>query len=323
MSKDEIRESQLKLINVQKEISKTIIGQENIILNFILGIIANGHILIEGAPGLAKTTLIKALSTILNCEFKRIQFTPDLLPSDIMGINMYDKEKGFHIEKGPVFTNLLLADEINRASSKVQSALLESMAEKEVTIGKETLKLPQLFLVFATQNPVESLGTYALPQAQLDRFLFKILMDYPTQDDEMSIIDRTLKIEQIESELRKVMDVNTVLKIQQFVKDIYMDDALKRYIIKIIDATRYPEKYNLKIGAFIEWGAGPRGTMGMIMASKANAFLNNRDFVIDQDIKDIAHIVLRHRILLNYEGQAKKITTDHVITEILSIIDIP
>lgn len=312
------------LMKAREEIAKVIIGQEKVVDLFILAVISNGHILIEGAPGLAKTTIVMAISHIFNCEFKRIQFTPDLLPSDIVGINMYDKKtEKFEIQKGPIFCNLLLADEINRASSKVQSALLEAMAEKEVTIGGKSLKLAKPFLVFATENPVESLGTYALPQAQLDRFLFKILIDYPTNIEEEQIIKRTLTQESMyDVALEKVLVPEQIVKIQKMVKNVYMDKRLEVYIVKIIDATRKPKKYGLKLGAFIEWGVGPRGTISLIIASKAMAFFNNRDYVIDQDIKDIAYEVLRHRVLLNYEAQAKNISSENVIMEMLNKIDI-
>jgi len=309
---------------VKSEVMKVIIGQERVIELFIIGVISNGHILIEGAPGLAKTMLVRALSIILDCRFKRVQFTPDLLPSDILGINMFDQQNNsFHVEKGPIFTNLLLADEINRASSKVQSALLEGMAEREVTIGSQNLKLNKPFLVFATENPVESLGTYALPQAQLDRFLLKIEIDYPTSLEEEDIIDLSLSDNfKKESELKRLFTPEAILVTQNYVKEIYLDNTLKKFIVKIIDATRYPKKYNLKLGEYIEWGVGPRGTIGLILAAKANAFFMKRNYVIDSDIFDVAFEVLRHRLLLNYEGQAKKIKPEHIVAEILSVIKI-
>lgn len=311
------------LKDLKSEVAKVIIGQEEIIEYFLMGILANGHILIEGAPGLAKTTLVRTLSTILDCKFTRIQFTPDLLPSDILGINMFDKKTNkFHVERGPIFTNLLLADEINRASSKVQSALLECMAEREVTLGNETIKLDSPFLVFATENPIESLGTFALPQAQLDRFFFKVIIEFPNNVDEQTIIDRTIQgFEQVD--LKKVFSPEDIVEMQKIVKDIYIAEELKEYVVKIIDATRNPKKYNLKLGQFVEWGVGPRGTIAIILAAKARAFLNFRDYVIDQDIHDTIDSVLRHRILLNYEGQAKKIKPEHIIKEILGVIEAP
>lgn len=317
-------EKYYKLLNdLKKEISKLIIGQEKIIEYFLIGILGNGHVLIEGAPGLAKTTLVRTIATIVDCKFTRVQFTPDLLPSDILGINMFNKETNqFHIERGPIFTNLLLADEINRASSKVQSALLECMAERQVTIGNQSIILEKPFLVFATENPVESLGTYALPQAQLDRFFLKIIIDYPTDKEEKDILDRTIEGFKYEN-LEKILSPQLILEMQEIVRNIFISEDLKNYIVKIINVTRSPKDYELKLANYIEWGVGPRGTIALTIAAKAKAFINNRDYVIDQDIKDVIENVLRHRILLNYEGQAKKIKPEHVLKEILNTIENP
>ena len=308
----------------KEEISKVIVGQVDVIESFIIATIVGGHVLIEGAPGLAKTALVRTISTVFDCEFKRVQFTPDLLPSDIIGLNMYNKKtEKFYVEKGPIFTNLLLADEINRASSKVQSALLEAMAEGEVTIGGENFELKKPFFVFATENPVESLGTYALPQAQLDRFIFKIVIGFPDVEEEEVILNRIIAHSNLyKIELLKLLTPDQIVEVQAMIKKIYVDNKLEKYIVNIIDATRHPDVYKLKLGRFIEWGVGPRGTIALIMAAKGRAFLNGRDFVIDQDIRDIAYNVLRHRILLNYEAQAKKIDSLGVIDEILGKIKV-
>ena len=312
------------LNEVKIELSKVIVGQSKIIDAFLRAIIAGGNLLIEGVPGLAKTTIIRSLAEVLSCDFNRIQFTADLLPSDIIGINAYNKETGFTVQKGPIFTNLLLADEINRASAKVQSALLEAMAEHQVTIGKQTIELDKPFFVFATENPIESLGTYPLPQAQLDRFLYKLFIDYPTPDEEYEITEKNISTKKLNDyKLKQILTPQAIIEIQEFVKKLYIDDRLKKYIVEIIHATRNPELFKLKLGQYIQWGAGPRGTINLLNSARAQALIHNRDYVTDQDIKDVMYDVLRHRILLNYEGQAKNIKSEHVVTEIFSKVKIP
>lgn len=322
MNKKELNYYYMLIIYIKREINKVIVGQEKIIDSILMGLISNGHLLIEGAPGLAKTVIVKTFSQVIGCKTNRVQFTPDLLPSDILGINMYNQELGeFHIEKGPIFTNLLLADEINRASSKVQSALLEAMAEREVTLGKETIKLSKPFLVFATENPIDNSGTYSLPQAQLDRFLFKLIIDYPKPEEEILIVSKSTESKN-NNKINQILTNKDIINIQNLVKNIYVSQSLQKYIVTIVNATRNPKDFNLKLAPYIEWGAGPRGTIAIMLASKAKAFLSGRNYVIDQDIFDILHLVLRHRILLSYEGQAKKITTDHIVSEILNKVNI-
>ncbi len=303
------------------EIKKVIVGQDDILESLLIAMFANGHVLIEGAPGLAKTTIINLFSKILQCPFNRIQFTADLLPSDIIGINAYNKEKGFYIVKGPIFTNLLLADEINRASPKVQSALLEAMEEKQVTIGKQTIQLSRPFFVFATQNPLDTVSTYELPQAQLDRFLFKLIISYPNPNEESIIADKILTNEQ--ADIRGLLKPETIISLQRYINEIHIDDKLKAYCIQLIDATRDPAKYNISLKKYIDYGSGPRGTLSLIKASKARAALNGRDYVIDEDIGYVVFPILRHRLILNFEADAKKITPDDVISEMLLKCVIP
>lgn len=314
------------LINqVEQEIQKEIIGQEVIVKSFLRSIVAGGHILIEGVPGLAKTVLIKTVAAIFGCQFNRIQFTADLLPTDIIGINTFSKEtSSFKVIKGPVFTNLLLADEINRASAKVQSALLECMAEKQTTIGQETIKLPDPFFVFATQNPLESLGTYPLPQAQLDRFLFKLLIDYPKYDEEIKIVSLVKNASRVidKDKFKTVISVSGLKQIQSLCREVYVDLNIKKYATNIVHATRYPKRYNLNLGKYISVGCGPRATIGLIQAAQAEAIMNGRTFVVMQDIRTVCHDVLRHRIEIGYLGQSKNIKIDTVINELLDMVPI-
>ena len=308
---------------IRFEVAKVVIGQNKVIDSVIRTILSNGNLLIEGVPGLAKTVLINAFSKILGCGFKRVQFTTDLLPSDIIGINSFDAEfKRYKIIEGPVFTNLLLADEINRASPKVQSALLEAMAEKQVTIGTETKELAKPFFVFATQNPLESLGTYPLPQAQLDRFIFKLIIEYPSMSEESQILDIRLGDGQYQS-VKELLNPKSIIELQKKVSNLHVSQSIKEYIINIINATRFPHKYNLEFAEYISVGCGPRATISLATASKAEAFMNNRDYVIPHDVKEIAADVLRHRMEVNYLGQAKGISTDDIIQEILFKIEVP
>ena len=308
---------------VKEEIGKAVVGQQVVVMDFMKALIANGHVLIEGVPGLAKTLLIRTLSEVMGCKFSRIQFTPDLLPSDILGITTYEKDRGFYVLKGPIFANFVLADEINRAPPKVQSALLEVMQEKQVTIGREAFQVEPPFFVLATQNPLENLGTYPLPEAQMDRFLFKIFIDYPTLEEEREILTHNItskKFEQIN--LKPVMGRDKILKMQEDVQDIYCDEKIENYIVRLIDATRYPDKYKIEMGRYLEFGASPRGSIGIYVAAKADALVNGKTFVTPQNVKNVAMNVLRHRVAINYEGQAESIKADDVIKEILDNVPV-
>ena len=302
--------------------SKVIVGQEEIVEKLIIGVIANGHILIEGVPGLAKTLMVKTLSECLHSGFARLQFTPDLLPADITGTKIYDhKKSSFKTMRGPLFTNFILADEINRAPPKVQSALLEAMQEKQVTIQGDTLTLPKPFMVLATQNPIESEGTYNLPEAQVDRFMFKILIDYPNKSSELEIIERFT--EDIVISVSKQLSVKQILEMQGFNQKIYADRKVKEYVADIVDATRNPSEYGLDIGEYIQYGVSPRASIWLILAAKAHAMINGRGYVKPEDVQAIAYDVLRHRILLTYEAEAEEKTTDELIDIILSSIKVP
>jgi len=304
--------------DIKGEMSKVIVGQQKIVDSLIEALLCNGHVLVEGVPGIAKTLTIKTMAKITKGQFSRIQFTPDLLPTDIIGITTYEEGKGFYSVKGPIFANFVLADEINRAPPKVQSALLEAMEEKQVTIGKESFKLPIPFFVMATQNPIESLGTYKLPEAQIDRFLFKLRMEYPPIEDEIMILHQNSTLKKFdEFDLAPVMSPDSIMKAQQDVKKIYLDKKIEKYIVSLVDATRNPEKYNLSTGKYIEYGASPRASIALFIASKAHALIKGKTFVTPMDVKEIAHNVMRHRILLNYEGQAEDISTDKIVDEIL------
>jgi MoxR-like ATPase len=314
---------QKKLELVKKEISKAVVGQHDVVQAFIEALICNGHCLVEGVPGIAKTLLVRSLAQVCGGQFARIQFTPDLLPTDIVGITVYEEKKGFYTLKGPIFNNFILADEINRAPPKVQSALLESMQEHQATIGKVTYPLPNPFFVMATQNPIENLGTYPLPEAQVDRFIFKIMMSYPEMHEELEIMHQNANLMSFdEFELKKVLSLDEISKIQKTVKDIYLDKKIENYIVKVTDATRNPHKYKISLGKYIEYGGSPRANINMFIASKAHALMKGKTFVTPNDVKEIAKNVLRHRILLNYEGQAEEINTDDIIEEILSKVPI-
>ena len=314
---------QNKLHELRKEIAKGVVGQEQMVNSILIGLLTNGHILLEGVPGLAKTTTVKAVAQAIDLDFKRIQFTPDLLPSDIIGAQIFDmKTNEFKIKKGPIFTNLLLADEINRAPAKVQSALLEVMEERQVTIADNTFKIPSPFLVLATQNPIEQEGAYSLPEAQLDRFMFKIIVSYNTKEQEYEIAKKATmnSFEQI----NKIIDNDDLEKLKKEVQNIHIDKELEEYIIDIIDASRNPKDYGLdELVDIIQFGASPRATIDMFKAVKANAFLRGNDYVSPIDIALIVKDTLRHRIILSYEALAKEINIDDVIQKILEKIDIP
>ena len=310
------------LEKVLEELKKTIVGQEGILEKLLISLIADGHVLLEGVPGLAKTLMVKTLSDTINTSFCRIQFTPDLLPADIIGTKIYDHRKGnFYTQKGPIFHNFILADEINRAPPKVQSALLEAMQERQVSIQGDTFKLSKPFLVIATQNPIETEGTYKLPEAQVDRFAMKLLVDYPKKDEEKFIIQRNTQ--GIEIKTKKILDSKKIVEIQRFNQKIYADEKIEEYVAEIVDATRHPKNYNLDVDGLIEYGASPRASIWLILCGKAHALLNGRGYVIPEDIKAVANEVLRHRIILTYEAEAEEITSDKIINKIISKIKAP
>lgn len=318
-----IAEYQTDIGRVREEIAKAVVGQEAVVLDFIKALIANGHVLIEGVPGLAKTLLIRTLSEVMGCKFSRIQFTPDLLPSDILGITTYEKERGFYVLKGPIFSNFVLADEINRAPPKVQSALLEVMQEKQVTIGREAFQVDPPFFVLATQNPLENLGTYPLPEAQMDRFLFKIFIGYPTLDEEAEILTKNITSRKFETiDIKPVLGRDKILKMQEDVQNVYVDEKIESYIVRIVDATRDSSKYAIKLGKYIEFGASPRGSIGIYIAAKADAMVNGSTYVTPQNVKNVAANVLRHRVSINYEGQAEDVKPDMIIKEILDNVPV-
>ncbi|MBK6498712.1 MAG: AAA family ATPase [Saprospiraceae bacterium] len=306
------------------ETSKVIVGQKHMIDRLILGLLAEGHVLLEGLPGLAKTLSIKTLASAIDANFNRIQFTPDLLPSDIIGTMIYNPGKNeFTVRKGPIFANFILADEINRAPAKVQSALLEAMQEKQVTIGKETFKLEEPFLVLATQNPIEQEGTYPLPEAQVDRFMLKVIIGYPTREEERLIIQKNILGETIQK-INAVVKPETIIKARSSVKKVYMDEKIENYILDIVFATRDPEKYRLKdIQPLISYGASPRASINLAIAAKAHAFMQRRGYVIPDDIRNVSKDVLRHRIGLSYEAEAENVTQEDIITKIINTIPVP
>ena len=321
----QIRIDSAFLEDLKRETQKVIVGQEQMIDRLLLGLLTNGHVLLEGLPGLAKTMAIKALSKAINSKFSRIQFTPDLLPADIIGTMIYNPSLNeFTVRKGPIFANFILTDEINRAPAKVQSALLEAMQEKQVTIGNETFFLEEPFLVLATQNPIEQEGTYPLPEAQVDRFMLKVKIGYPTLLEEKEIIRRSLLEENPENTIRAVVQPADIIKARQSVKRIYMDEKIERYILDIVFATRFPQNYGLgDLSNLIQYGASPRASVNLAIAGKANAFLHRRGFVIPEDIRQICPDILRHRIGLTYEAEAENVTQEDVITKILNKIEVP
>lgn len=312
------------LWRIRKEISRVIVGQENVITALIVGLLADGHLLVEGIPGIAKTLLLRTLAQATGGKFSRIQFTVDLLPTDITGLTAYDPNKGFFIVKGPIFGNFILADEVNRAPPKSQSALLEAMQEKQVTIGKETFPMAKPFFVMATQNPIETSGVYPLPEAQIDRFLFKIYMGYPTKDEEKKILRQNITLKRFEDyKIQPVINPDILVEMQQTVKKIYISDEIEHYIISIVDATRHPKDYNIELGKYIDYGSSPRASIGLFIAAKANALIQGKNFVTPQHVKEVSYLVLRHRILLNYEGKADSIKTDRIISEVLAKVPVP
>ncbi len=308
---------------LKSEIGKVIVGQDYLIDRLTIGLLANGHVLLEGVPGLAKTLTVKTLATVIDTAFQRIQFTPDLLPADLIGTLIYNQKEGdFIIRKGPIFSNIILADEINRAPAKVQSALLEAMQERQVTIGDETFALPKPFLVMATENPIEQEGTYPLPEAQVDRFMIKIKVGYPTLEEERCILDR-MAHPNPEFPVHTVLHPAEILAAREATGEIYLDDKIKDYITGIVFATREPQRYNLDIAEYLKYGASPRATISLAMGARACAFLQHRGYVTPQDVKSIAPDVLRHRVIVSYEAEAEELTSEDMITQILAGIPVP
>jgi len=311
----------IDLINL--EMGKVIIGQKHMVERLMIGILANGHILLEGVPGLAKTLAIKSLANIIDAKFSRIQFTPDLLPADLLGTLIYSQKKEeFQVRKGPIFANFILADEINRSPAKVQSALLEAMQERQVTIGNETFPLEEPFLVLATQNPIEQEGTYPLPEAQVDRFMLKVVISYPEKEEEKRILRQNIHNEF--SSTKPIIDPKAILRAREVCREVYLDEKIENYITDIVFATRYPGEYKLKnFEQLINYGASPRASINLALAAKAFAFIKRRGYVIPEDIRAIAHDVLRHRIGLTYEAEAENVTSEDIINEVLNTIEVP
>ncbi|MBI4428114.1 MAG: MoxR family ATPase [Ignavibacteriales bacterium] len=305
------------------DVGKIIVGQKQMVDRLLIGLLCQGHILLEGVPGLAKTLTIKTLASAINAKFQRIQFTPDLLPADLVGTMIYNQRDGkFFTRKGPIFANFILADEINRAPAKVQSALLEAMQEKQVTIGEETYKLEEPFLVLATQNPIEQEGTYPLPEAQVDRFMLKVKIGYPSREEELSIM--RLNINGMPKELTPTVSTKQILAAREVVRTVYMDEKIERYILDIVFATREPKRFKLdKLAPLISYGASPRASINLALASKAHAFIKRRGYVIPEDVRAICPDVLRHRVAVTYEAEAEEITSEHVVQEILNKVEVP
>jgi MoxR-like ATPase len=320
---EKVREKSKDFNLLSKEINQVIVGQKYMINRLLIGLLSNGHVLLEGVPGLAKTLAIKTLAEALDGEFSRIQFTPDLLPADVLGTLIYNmKDNDFSIKKGPIFANFILADEINRSPAKVQSALLEAMQEKQVTIGDETFRLKEPFLVLATQNPIDQEGTYSLPEAQVDRFMLKCVISYPDFEQERTILRQNISGDK--HKVKKIITLDKIFEARELIKEIYMDEKIESYILNVVFATRYPEKYNIpNLKPYIQFGSSPRGSISMALAAKANAFLNQRGFVIPEDVKSVAKDVLRHRIGITYEAEAENISSEEIIDQILNSIKAP
>jgi MoxR-like ATPase len=321
---EKIEQESAILDQVSLEINKVIVGQKNLVERLLIAMLANGHVLLEGVPGLAKTLSINTLAKTVNAQFSRIQFTPDLLPADLIGTMIYNqKQEAFTIKKGPIFANFILADEINRAPAKVQSALLEAMQEKQVTIGETTFELPKPFLVMATQNPIEQEGTYPLPEAQVDRFMLKVVVGYPQKQEEKLIMRQNIS-SQASPTINTVLSPERILALRDLVKSVYMDEKIEQYIVDIVFATRHPEDYKLaKYKPLISFGGSPRASINLAMAAKAYAFIKHRGYVIPDDVRAVSHDVLRHRIGLTYEAEPENITSEQIITEILNSVEVP
>jgi len=309
------------LLDMKEEIGNVLIGQKKIVDDLLCALLCNGHVLVEGVPGIAKTLAIKALAKVSGCDSKRIQFTVDLLPTDIIGITTYTPQKGFEIVKGPIFANFIIADEINRSPPKTQSALIQAMQEKQVTIGKETFDLPLPFFVMANQNPLETSGVYTLPEAQIDRFLFKVLMGYPEYEDEERIMSDNVSLKKFEEfDVKIISSPKELLKMQELTKKIYLDKRIRKYILDIVNKTRTRD---FSHGQYIEWGASPRASINLFIASKAKALMDGRNFVVPKDVKEVVYPILRHRIILSYRAKAEGIDSDKIISEILNLIRAP
>ncbi|MDP5957489.1 MAG: MoxR family ATPase [Candidatus Marinimicrobia bacterium] len=310
--------------DLKKALGQVIVGQDDLINRILIGLLANGHILLEGVPGLAKTLTVKTLAQLINTQFQRIQFTPDMLPADLIGTLIYNQKNGsFETRKGPIFANVILADEINRSPAKVQSALLEAMQERQVTIGDETFKLEAPFLVMATQNPIEQEGTYPLPEAQVDRFMLKLRVEYPSKDEERAILKR-MATTQISDSVTAVVDAEQILNAQNVINDIYVDEKVEDYVLDLVFATRNPGKYNLgDMENLIEYGASPRATINLILAAKARAFLQHRGYVTPEDVRYVGRDVLRHRVILTYEAEAEELTSEDVLQRLFDSVEIP
>jgi len=308
---------------LRAEIGRVIVGQEQLVDRLLVGLLANGHVLLEGVPGLAKTMCVRTLASAIQASFRRVQFTPDLLPADIIGTLIYSPQDGkYHATKGPVFANFVLADEINRAPAKVQSALLETMQERQVTLGGETMPLPVPFLVLATENPIDQEGTYPLPEAQVDRFMFKVLLDYPSFEEERRILDR-MAFTSPETQVNPVIPLEEILHTRKLVDQIHVDEKVRDYVVHLVFATRQPEKYKLDLKHFIQFGASPRATIYLTVAAKAWALLQGRTYVTPEDVKSIGPDVLRHRLILTYEAEAQAVTTDAIIKKIFNAVPVP
>ena len=309
--------------NLTTGMDQVIVGQKHLVESLLIGLLSDGHVLLEGVPGLAKTLAIKTLASLIDAQYSRIQFTPDLLPADVIGTMVYSqKDETFQVKKGPVFANFVLADEINRAPAKVQSALLEAMQERQVTIGKETFRLPEPFLVLATQNPIEQEGTYPLPEAQVDRFMLKVVIDYPKLEEEKLIIRQNINGERLN--VKPILKADEIIEARKVVRQVYLDEKIERYIVDIVFATRYPEKYDLKeLKDMIGFGGSPRASINLALAARTYAFIKRRGYVIPEDVRAVAHDVLRHRIGLTYEAEASNVTSDEIVSKILNKIEVP
>ena len=309
--------------NLTTGMDQVIVGQKHLVESLLIGLLSDGHVLLEGVPGLAKTLAIKTLSSLIDAQYSRIQFTPDLLPADVIGTMVYSqKDETFQVKKGPVFANFVLADEINRAPAKVQSALLEAMQERQVTIGKETFVLPEPFLVLATQNPIEQEGTYPLPEAQVDRFMLKVVIDYPKLEEEKLIIRQNINGEK--NNVKPILKADEIIEARKVVRQVYLDEKIERYIVDIVFATRFPEKYDLKeLKDMIGFGGSPRASINLALAARTYAFIKRRGYVIPEDVRAVAHDVLRHRIGLTYEAEANNMTSDEIISKILNKVEVP
>jgi MoxR-like ATPase len=318
-----MKDNFLKVQNVIGEVGKVVVGQDQMIKRLLMGLFTNGHILLEGVPGLAKTLTVNTLANVLRLNFNRIQFTPDLLPSDVIGTMIYNQKKSsFEVKKGPVFSNIILADEINRSPAKVQSALLESMQERQVTIGEDTFKLDTPFLVLATQNPIDQEGTYPLPEAQRDRFMMKLNIDYPSQEEELKIMQRMTNLN-FEGKVKTILSKKDIASIKTSINEITLSESVEKYIIQIVFASRNPSLINLEeIKDYISFGASPRASINLSLAGKANAFMNNRDYVTPDDIKEVAQDVLNHRIILNFEAEADGVNSSEIISQILEKVEV-